>query len=801
MKHFRFCALFFAVASWAGEPVLLVPLERGAPLAKLLALARRPGETDVRNGYDKARCEALRLLAEQPQGTPAREQAIKDALLAALSAGQTEIRKAGAAALGQRGYRSEVGRLFSSLETDPQALVHFYRALESPQKKPPVERLRQGLRSASAPARAAVAEVVGLCRVQVLAGELERFIDSDPDSAVRDQAAIALALLGARDSRNALIRLRAGGYQSLSLARAMIELGGDEEVQGLLPLLWDSDPEMRDLVAKGLAKMPLRDRETSARSLLITLHDSSPKVRIASAQALARFREARAIPILRETLPEARDFSVEERTALVQAVAAFGEELSIPLLNDMLNWRFREECGLEVALAKFGHPSSGVVAWNAYLEDLKKWKLDRYLVGEYTAALLIVTACADSALLTSIRETAATTTDPRVKGRLERMEETVAKRLAQGMVVHRTLPPGPVALALPDTDDDGVPDVRDKYPKDPRRVEDIPIREIKFADKHFAMIPLRTFVPNAREPQFLTINNDSRVGYLVAETQSEAAVFHVVSTDGFSTPQEWILPNPGTLAGIEKLVPADMNAQGTVVGTAIWKTMAMAPGNAGSNHRLAPHCGFVFKAGKLTLSAAPPFSDTTLRSTFKKVTQRGRIFGHREERITDAAGTRIQTVAYFGGHVFRDVPPFEITTITETGCLLGYREAASGREDFIWDGSRFIFIDRLDSVHVPVKAVGMNAKLQVIGNFETANRGGAGPGFFWENGKMRPLPALIPDEQRIWLRSIVPLMISDSGCVTFTAEIPGGSKPSPPQCFDLTVHEKGENTLERFRFD
>jgi HEAT repeat protein len=588
--------LLFPLRLLADEPVLFIPLAPSAPLAHLVALARRPAISSARTGYDDVRCEALRLLGERPKGTPVREKAIKDALLAALSAEQPQIRNSGAAALGRRGYRSELGRFFAGVEADPEPLVHFYRALDSPQKNPPVEMLRKGLHSASAPARAAFAEVVGVCHIKALTGELKQLIESDTDPGVRDQAAIALALLGARDSRAALLRLRQRGYQSLSLVRAMIELGGDEQVQGLIPLLWDRDGEIRRLVAEGLGKMPLKDRKTATLSLLATLRDSSPAVRIASAEALASFGEAQAIPILRETLPEARNYSVEERTALVNAVAAFGEELSIPLLNDMLEWRFREECGLEEVLAKYGHPSSGVAAWRAYVDDLEKAKTRRYLVGEYTSALQIIGACADADLLKSVRETAAAAADAQLKGRLEQVVDTIAKRVAQGVVKHRPLLQSPGPVPVRDTDNDGVPDLRDQYPDDPRRVEDIPILKIKFPEKRYAAIPLRTFAHGAPEAQLITLDDDNRVGYLVAETRNEAAAYRVVSTDGLSTTREWILPNPGALAGIEKLVPTSMNARGTVVGMAMWKTEG---GDRANDNRLPPGCGFRFQGWKV----------------------------------------------------------------------------------------------------------------------------------------------------------------------------------------------------------
>jgi HEAT repeat protein len=819
------------LVSPADEPVLFVDLEGDIPIAKLLALARRPEQNSARTGYDKVRCEALRLLVEQPKGPSLGEKAIKDALLAALSAEQPQVRNAGAIALARRGYRSEIPRLFSMLEADPQAFLHFYRALESPQKDPPPLALfRKGLHSPNAAARAAVAEAACLCRAKALTSELQHLTESDTDSSVRDQAAIALALLGVRGMEDALLRLRDSGYKSLSFARALMELGGEEQVTWLLPLLWDKDPELKKLVAEGLGKMRSEDRETATLSLLVSLRDPSPEVRIASAQALASFREARAIPILREMLPETRDYSVEHRTALVQAVAAFGEELALPLLNDMLSWEFREECGLEAALAKFGHPFSGIAAWNAYVEDLEKSTNPQYLVREYTAALPIVSACADANLLKSIRKMAASAIDPEVKSRLAGVVETVAKRVekrvqkrpekrltkversnkgkrvakkkspAKAMVAQRPVPQPPVPLLLPDQDNDGVPDARDKFPADPRRVkEDVPVRATDPVEKRLVAIPLRSFASDAPEPELLTVDDDGRAGYLVAETQKGVPVFRVLSTDGFSTRREWILSNPGKLAGIEKLVPAGMNARGTVVGTAIWKTEAIAGDAAGNNSRLAPACGFVFKDGKLKLSAAPPFSAATPRSAFMKINQNGEIFGHREERITDAGGDHIRIVAFFGDHAFRDVPPFEVTTITEEGCLLGYRDAARGRESFIWNGSRFMSIDDWHGLRLPLRAVGMNSKLQVVGNFEKTNQGRA---FFWGNGELRPLAALIPGDQGIWLKSMVPLKISDSGNVIFTAEpLADGGKPAQKQYFELTLREVGENILRQLRFD
>src|SRR4030095_15398510 len=191
------------------EPVLFVDLEGDIPIAKLLALARRPEQNSARTGYDEVRCEALRLLVEQPKGPSLGEKAIKDALLAALSAEQPQVRNAGAIALAKRGYRSEIPQLFSMLEADPQAFLHFFRALESsPKDLHPLDLFRKGLHSPKAAARAAVAEAASLCRAKALTSELQHLIESDTDSSVRDQAAIALALPGGRGMGDALPRPR-----------------------------------------------------------------------------------------------------------------------------------------------------------------------------------------------------------------------------------------------------------------------------------------------------------------------------------------------------------------------------------------------------------------------------------------------------------------------------------------------------------------------------------------------------------------------------------------------------------------
>src|SRR4029434_10509029 len=96
------------------------------------------------------------------------------------------------------------------------------------------------------------------------------------------------------------------------------------------------------------------------------------------------------------------------------------------------------------------------------------------------------------------------------------------KSPAKAMVAQQPAAQPPVPLILPDQDNDGVPDARDTFPADPRRVkEDVPVRATESAEKRLVAIPLRAFAPDVQEPQLLTVDDDGRARHLRAEQQQE----------------------------------------------------------------------------------------------------------------------------------------------------------------------------------------------------------------------------------------------------------------------------------------
>jgi hypothetical protein len=101
----------------------------------------------------------------------------------------------------------------------------------------------------------------------------------------------------------------------------------------------------------------------------------------------------------------------------------------------------------------------------------------------------------------------------------------------------------------------------------------------------------------------------------------------------------------------------------------------------------------------------------TSSCTYKKVNNRGVIFGHRE-LFHQGVG---KMVAFLGTHYFHGAPAFEVTTMTESGqtALLWVNDGRM--ENRVFDGSRFIGLGSIFGKPENVRPYAMNEKLQVVG--------------------------------------------------------------------------------------
>lgn len=121
------------------------------------------------------------------------------------------------------------------------------------------------------------------------------------DQRVRQGAQLELAK---RDRKDALLKVaRDGNAAQLARIHGLWGYGqllrrNAADVAGLLPLLQDSDAEMRAQTAKILGDAATTGAKSAAGALLPLLGDASPRVRLQTSIALAKYHEPRAVDAL-----------------------------------------------------------------------------------------------------------------------------------------------------------------------------------------------------------------------------------------------------------------------------------------------------------------------------------------------------------------------------------------------------------------------------------------------------------------------------------------------------------------------
>ena len=234
-----------------------------------------------------------------------------------------------------------------------------------------------------------------------------------------------------------------------------------------------------------------------------------------------------------------------------------------------------------------------------------------------------------------------------------------------------------------------------------------------------------------------------------------------------------------------------------MVGVASRKKVAIPLRQDVRDAHLTFQSGFVFERGRLRFDPPPPFDGGALNVSFQRINNRGLIFGHREVRLRDGANDVFSEFAFLGDHLFREVPLFDVTAMTDAGQLLCFRVTNGKQESFVWDGARFHDLGSLAGKPDAVRGFDINQKLQVVGLSDALDKDQCPIGFFWEAGKMRMFSELIPEEFRPHLRSAIPYLISDGGSITFSAEEKAGPFPQfwPKKHFTLDLGENGQTSL------
>jgi hypothetical protein len=355
------------------EPPLLPPAAHAAKLPKVatfddvLTLAVRPEQPTKENGYDVERCDALKRLQEWPAVAPQDEARIAAALSVSLRATNGNVRNAGAWGLGRRGHSEAIPTIFELGEKDSNLIGCFFQlCTHGREVQAPIDLLRRGLRSRNPDTRYASLQAIVFCKAIVLRPDIEMILASDPTPYVRDEAASTLSQLRLRDSAPALRRALAAGLESGGVVYGLTQLGSDDDIAAVLPLLKSKNEDLRQIVAAGLSTAQLVNSKPAIDALLETLHDPSKEVRVSVVRALV--------------------------------------------------------C--------FGSPSSGRAVWAAYLKDPIRANpgSDVSHTGYYDD-LDVLAACADAELLGQIQDRLSTTKDYYEKSALEKLVSRIQTRL------------------------------------------------------------------------------------------------------------------------------------------------------------------------------------------------------------------------------------------------------------------------------------------------------------------------------------------------------------------------------------
>ncbi|MEA3208372.1 MAG: hypothetical protein QOE70_1429 [Chthoniobacter sp.] len=278
------------------EPPLLPAVAAAAKLPKVatlddvLRLAVRPEQPTKENGYDVERCDALKRLQEWPAVAPQDEARIATAFTISLRATNGNIRNAGAWGLGRRGHSEAIPAIFELGEKDSNLIGCFFQLYTHGREvQPPLDLLRRGLRSKNPDTRCASLFAVVGCKAISLRPEVETLLAADPTSRVRDEAASTLSQLRLRASAPALRRALAAGLESGGVVYGLTQLGSDDDIAAVLPLLKSKREDLRRIVAAGLATAQLANSQPACDALLEALHDPSSEVRGAVFRALVHF--------------------------------------------------------------------------------------------------------------------------------------------------------------------------------------------------------------------------------------------------------------------------------------------------------------------------------------------------------------------------------------------------------------------------------------------------------------------------------------------------------------------------------
>ena len=252
-----------------------------------------------------------------------------EALISALTDGETIIRRRAAISLGELGVEQAVAALTSALnDTDNDVLWRVVDALEEIGSEQAVETLISALNHHDSIVRYRAAEKLGELGTARAVAALTSALNND-DYSVRRTAAKKLRNLGSEQAVTVLVSaLNSGDTRaSYNAVEALVEIGSEQAAEVLISALNNHDSIIRDKAAEKLGEI---GSEQAILALTLALNDENIKIRLSAAEALVKLGSEKAVEVLTSALNH------DDVYVRINAAAALGKLCSEEVVAELI---------------------------------------------------------------------------------------------------------------------------------------------------------------------------------------------------------------------------------------------------------------------------------------------------------------------------------------------------------------------------------------------------------------------------------------------------------------------------------
>lgn len=310
-------------------------------------------------------------------------------------------------ALGEMGDLSVAPRIFELGEEKPNLINCYFQLLEVSERSStlPIHLFRDALASTNYEKRAHTLNAIAVFNIVELSGEIDYHLEFDESERVRDRAAAAIWKMNLTGSLN-LLRLQfKKGERSVNLLYALAIMGGDEDIEKLLPLLKSGNRYQISAITEGLVKGKLEDTKLARNAILEALIREGRDYEKVGIKALSHFQDDRLVPILKERIINAGSkIRYDDARLYFDSLSQIGSPDALDSLHEFLMLGYAGKYNIEQALVRIGNAESAKLVWSIYLKNpIIPHNGECLISSGYSRAIIVLAECADGDLLEQIK--------------------------------------------------------------------------------------------------------------------------------------------------------------------------------------------------------------------------------------------------------------------------------------------------------------------------------------------------------------------------------------------------------------